>query len=146
MNSNDQLDLKGSCLVGCDVGISTTFTFNLYLLNSTTSDWTPFTNASYYFTHGTANTELTILKELFADFPAQTIWKIELVSTIYYSANESFQGVTSKTIYVNFSPLPGTCDVLPKNGTTNTLYVVMCDLWSDSDGSITNYAFYGMII
>ena len=142
VNSNDQLDLLGSCLVGCD-GISTTYTYNLYMLNSVTKQWISFTNTSYYYTTGQSNMNLTILKNLFVDYPTQVIWKIEFVANVMIATNQSYQGSTSNTIFVNFSPLPGNCDILPKNGTTSTLYTIMCDSWSDPDGSIKSYAFYG---
>jgi hypothetical protein len=66
INANDQLDLKGSCLSGCDKE-SSIFTYNLFMLNSSSNQWISFTNNSYYFYTGlNPQTDLTI-KERFDD-------------------------------------------------------------------------------
>jgi ssDNA-binding Zn-finger/Zn-ribbon topoisomerase 1 len=46
-------------------------------------------------------------------------------------------------IYVNFPPLPGICTVSPTEGNTTSLFTISCNSWTDPDGSVTNYAFYG---
>ncbi len=138
--------MKGSCLVGCDS--SSSYTFNLYFLNAGTSQWSLLTNSSYYYTSGQSNTDLTILDNLFNDFPSQAIWKVELsvnvVSTLY--SNQTFQGLSSMQIYVNFPPLPGSCAVSPTEGNTTSLFYFICNSWTDPSGFVTNYAFYGNIL
>ena len=135
--------MKGSCLVGCDS--SSIYTFNLYFFNTGSSQWSLLANSSYYYTSGKSKTDLTIFDNLFSDFPSQAIWKVELtvsvVSTLY--SNQTFQGLTSMQIYVNFPPLPGICTVNPTEGNTTSLFTISCNSWTDPDGSITNYAFYG---
>jgi hypothetical protein len=134
----------GSCLVGCDS--SSIYTFKLYFLNSTSGQWSLFTNSLYYYTSGKSNTDLTILNNLFSDYPSQAIWKVELtVSLATTSTNETFQGTSSMQIYVNFPPSPGICTVSPTQGNTTSLFTITCNSWSDADGSITNYAFYGKV-
>ena len=144
INSNDQLDLKGSCLIGCTADSSLAYTYNIYLFNSPLNQWIPFTNSSYYRRNGHLNSDITILKDLFEDFPSQTIWKIELIINVLYTNNQSYSGYVSMKIYVNFSPRPGTCDISPRVGTTNTLFFIYCDQWTDADsGSISSFDYYG---
>ena len=135
----------GSCLVGCESSAS--YLFNLYKFISGTNQWSLFTNSSYYFTSGQSNTGFSILKYLFSDNLSQTIWKVELVinAVSIASTNQSFQGKASMQILVNFPPLPGVCEVFPKEGNTTTIFNIFCDLWTDTDGIIKKYVFYGII-
>ena len=117
------------------------------MLTSSNNQWSLFTNFAYYFTTGPSNSDLTILKTLFNDYPLQAIWKIELIVTLasLQGTNQTYQGSTSMQIYVNFSPKPGVCTVSPNVGNTTDLFYIICNSWTDPDGSITNYAFYGKI-
>ncbi len=135
----------GSCLVECDS--SAKYSFNLYKFISGTNQWSLFTNSSYYFTSGQSNSGFSILKDLFSDNLSQTIWKAELVinSVSKTNTNQSFQGKASMQILVNFSPLPGVCEVFPREGNTTTLFNIFCDNWTDTNGIITKYVFYGII-
>jgi hypothetical protein len=121
------------------------FTYKLYALNAGTNVWSLFTNSSYYFTSGPSNTGLTILESLFSDYPTLIVWKIELIVNVASNLlpNETYEGKTSVQIYVNFSPIPGVCSVSPTEGNTTSLFYIICNSWSDPDGSVTNYAFYG---
>ena len=134
-------------MVGCDG--SSIYTFKLYFLNSTSGEWALFTNSLYYSTSGQYNTDLTIFDNLFSDYPTQAIWKVELIVSSVSSAlftNETYQGKSSMQIFVNFPPLPGICTVSPTEGNTTTLFTISCNSWTDPDGSVTNYAFYGKAI
>ena len=142
MNSNDQLDLVGSCLVGC-TGSDLTYEFNLYMLDSSSNTWILFTNSSYYFTWGSSNSNLTILKNLFDDHSLQTIWKIQLNVIVAYG-NQSYTGSTSVQVLVNYPPLLGVCDINPRNGTTSTLFQISCNGWTDVSGTVTLFSFYGI--
>ena len=137
--------MKGSCLVGCDG--SSVYTFKLYFLDSTSGEWSLLTNSLYFYTSGKSNTDLTILDNLFSDYPSQAIWKVEL--TVSFTSalftNETYQGTSSMQIYVNFPPLPGICTVNPTEGNTTSLFTISCNSWTDPDGSIANYAFYGKV-
>jgi hypothetical protein len=117
------------------------------MYQSATNQWSLFSNSSYYFTTDQSNRDLTILKKLFSDFSSQIIWKIELIvnaaSSSNIHTNETYQGSTSMKIYVNFSPLPGVCNVSPNEGNTTSLFYIVCNSWTDPGGSVTNYAFYG---
>jgi hypothetical protein len=82
---------------------------------------------------------------LFSDYPSQAIWKVELTVSLTSTllTNETYQGKSSMQIYVNFPPLPGICTVSPTEGNTTSLFTISCNSWTDPDGSINNYAFYG---
>ena len=117
------------------------------MLNPRTNLWTLFTNSAYYFTSGNMNTDLTVLENLFSDNPLQIVWKIELaveVTSAFYP-NQTYQGLTSMQIFVNFPPLPGVCDVNPKFGNSSDQFFITCNSWSDPGGGIINYVFYGKI-
>jgi len=141
VNANDQLDLKGSCLVGCN-GTSLVYSYNIYMLQSPTT-WVPFTNPSYFQQSGSLNSVLTVSQQLFADYPAQIIWKIELVLQVVLSANETYFSPSSMSIFVNFPPIPGTCDVFPKSGNTSMQYSIICNNWADASGVVVTFVFYG---
>ena len=140
INANDQFDLNGLCIVGCNA-TNLIYTFNIYMLIAT--QWQVFSNSSYYYTSGASNNDLTIKKNLFSDYPNQVYWKVELVLQQYNSPNESYFGYSSMQVYVNFPPLPGKCDITPKNGSTTTLFNLFCDQWTDNSGTIKSYDFYG---
>jgi hypothetical protein len=143
INAYDQLDLIGSCLVGC-MGNSPIYTYNLYMLNNITNQWIPFTKSSYYYqTDLTPNSFLTIRQNLFEDFPSQIIWKVELVVNTVLSNNENVNGSTSMIFNVNFPPKSGSCDINPKNGTTSTQFKIICTNWVYSNGAMAKYSFYG---
>jgi hypothetical protein len=140
INANDQLDLKGSCLSVCSKE-SSIFTYNLFMLNTGSNQWISFTNNSYYFYTGLSpQTDLTIKEKLFRDFPSQTIWKIELN---VYVPRTTTSGSTSILFLVNFPPINGSCDITPKNGTTNTLFSISCWNWFDTDGYLDSFSYYG---
>jgi hypothetical protein len=117
------------------------------MYQSATNQWYLFTNSSFYFTTGRSNRDLTILKNLFSDYSSQIIWKIELIVYTEQASNtptnQTDQGSTSMKIYVNFSPLPGVCNISPNEGNTTSLFHIICSSWTDPDGSVSNYAFYG---
>ena len=142
INSNDQLDLKGSCLSKCD-GISIAYSFSIFTLDSTLNTWTPFTNNLYFFTTGLSNSYLVVFKDLFRDYSSQVIWKIQSNIELITFANETLSASTSMIVYVNYSPRNGVCMASPISGTTNTLFSINCNNWIDTDGSVVSYSYYG---
>ena len=142
INSNDQLDLEGVCLNKCD-GLRLTYTYYLYMLNTSINTWISFTNNSYFFKSNQSESNLIILKDLFKDYPNVVYWKFKMTVDLLTYANESFTTYSSLLFYVNFSPLNGTCDAGPKQGTVETIFSISCDYWFDRDGSIASYSYYG---
>ena len=145
INGNDQLDLKGLCLSGCQNGDILTYSYNLYLLNTSTNQWKSLNNDSYFYLSGKNLSDFTIRKELFSDFYTQKIWKIDLLlNDINPLLNLTQIATSSLIVYVNQPPELGTCDINPKSGTTSTLFSISCSDWFQSDGSqVMNYVFYG---
>ena len=141
INANDQLDLKGLCLSGCDIN-ENYYTYTLYML--ITNQWIPFTNTSYYFYTGSMpQTSLTVKDDLFRDYPLQKAWKIEL-NVFVPSKNKS--GSASIQFFVNIPPQQGSCDVNPKQATSNTSFSISCMNWVDSDGLLSSISYYGIKI
>ena len=140
INANDQLDLKGACINGCDLNNLSFYNYSLYMLTS--KKWIPFTNTSYYYTTGLSpQKDLTVKEDLFIDYSLQIIWKIEL-DVFVPSKNTS--GSTSIVFYINFPPRSGSCTINPQNGTTDTLFSISCINWIDLDGILDSYSFYGI--
>ena len=142
INANDELDLIGYCLSNCD-GLSLTYTFYIYMLNSSSNNWIPFTNESYFYKSADADSNLIISNDLFKLHSHQHIWKMELSVTVLTYTYQNLTGDSSILFYVNFPPLNGTCDIEPKNGTTNDIFNIECDNWSDGEGNIASYSYYG---
>jgi hypothetical protein len=140
INANDQLDLQGSCLSGCDIN-ENYYNYTLYMLIS--NQWIPLTNTSYFFYTGLMpQTSLNVKEDLFQDYPLQKIWKIEL-NVFVPSKNTS--GSTSIKFYVNFPPQQGSCDINPKLATTNTSFSISCMNWVDPDGILSFISYYSII-
>ena len=143
VNSNDQLDLKGSCLSQCD-GKSLAYNYELSSWNTVLNQWILFApNNSYYYTTGKTNSNLVITKKLFEDFSSQIIWKVDLNLDVKTYDDERLTSTTSLLFYVNFSPKNGTCNLNSKNATTNEIFLFSCMNWIDPDGSVASYAYYG---
>jgi len=139
INSNDQLDLHGSCL-NCLVGESLDFKYKLYSRTLTSDPWVFFAKENFFFTSGQSFSDLTLKEELFGNYSSYKYWKIELMIT---KTGRNVTGVSSVVFYVNFPPHLGQCFVEPNAGTTLTQFSINCVDWIDSDGSLVNFAFYG---
>jgi hypothetical protein len=110
-------------------------------LNSSTNQWTLFTRSEYFFTSGLDL--LTLKEEIFLDNPSIIIWKIELE---FHISSRNVSGKSSMLFSVNFPPRTGYCTVNPENGTSQTLFRIKCTNWVDTEGSVSNFAFYGKFI
>ncbi len=106
--------------------------------------WIQFNMTRYYIQSGHQYEQLTIKKQLFRDFPF-VFWKFQLTGNLIITENVTSQGVTSKSFFVNYSPINGMCDVEPKNGTTSDIFNLFCLNWIDSEGFVTQYVYYGKI-
>ena len=139
INANDQLDIKGACLSGCDRDLNY-YNFRLYMFNS--NQWISFPNTSYYFKTGISpQHDLTVKEDLFQDYSFQAIWKIELE---VFLPKRNINGSTSIVFLVNYPPRFGFCNIDPRNGTTNTIFSISCLNWIDSDGGLDSYSYYGI--
>ena len=142
VNANDQLDLKSSCTIGCEsLSSSYEFFYNVYYMtNNQFVLVTSNTTSPYFTSSGPHKSDLSVASSLFNDFASQLLWKFELN---LFVANKNFTATTSLLISVNHPPKSGSCDIQPKNGTTQTLFNIYCDSWMDEVGTVTAFAFYG---
>ena len=142
INANDQLDLRGTCISGCNTNDKLTYSYDLYMLNTSSNQWVLFEeNNSYSSLTGKTKSDLIISKNLFTNFSMQIIWKITL---ILFDESQQKNGTSSLIVYVNQPPGSGSCKIFPLNGTTNTLFNILCVDWIDPiDGIVVNYVFYG---
>lgn len=82
---------------------------------------------------------------MFSNNPTQFEWKIEFNLLSNTPTNGVATGTSSMTILVNQLPYGGKCVVAPLSGITfNTTFVFNCSNWSDYDGYIASYSFYGL--
>ena len=141
INANDQLDLNGLCTRGCENKTSI-YTYQLFMLNSSSSQWIPFTGNFYYFYTGLASsqTDLTVKEELFQDYSHISVWKVELN---VFNPSENTSGSAAVHFLVNFPPKNGSCDINLKNGSTDSLFSIVCSNWFDSDGKLDSFSYYG---
>ena len=144
INSNDQLDLEGLCLSGCD-GLSLTYDFNLFMLDLANRKWIPFNaSLSYLIRLNQSSKDVTISKDLFEDYPNQNYWKVKMTTHLLtFTFKENTSSESSIYFHVNHSPWNGTCDINPRNGSTQDVFKISCDFWLDIDGNILTYAYYG---
>ena len=139
INSNDQLDLIGSCLKEC-TGKTLAYSYIIYNKNT----FAQFTNSSYFYQTGQTKSDLTILSDLLLQNTDVLELSVELILNLTTIDNQQIIGSTKLSFYVNQPPIPGTCDIMPKNGTTSDWFNIYCDLWTDAaDGTYVNYTFYG---
>lgn len=64
-------------------------------------------------------------------------WKFEVTFTFDQQTSSS-----ALNFIVNRSPVNGSCEIEPKNGTINTLFNISCPNWNDEDG-IKDYSIFG---
>jgi hypothetical protein len=86
---------------------------------------------------------LTLNEDIFRDHSSIIFWKIELEVLI---SSRNVNGKSSILFFVNFPPRFGNCTVNPENGSTKTLFGIICANWIDSEGSVFNFVFYGKFI
>lgn len=91
---------------------------------------------STYAYLGRDTTNLTTVNNLFLDNPQIQYWRFEVVYSL--SAGRSSGSID---FVLNQPPANGQCSIKPLNGTTSTLFSIICSYWFDSDG-IKDYSFY----
>lgn len=79
----------------------------------------------------------TVTNNLFLGNPQVSYWRFEVVYSFV-------SGTSSSTIsfVMNQPPQNGSCSISPLNGTTSTLFTIVCSSWLDKNG-IKDYSFYG---
>jgi hypothetical protein len=84
---------------------------------------------------------------LFLTFSNVSSWKIELFISTQSVLNGYSNGYSSFIIAPNRLPLPGHCTIYPLKGIADVTYFnISCFDWTDLDGQIIRYEFYGKIL
>jgi hypothetical protein len=79
----------------------------------------------------------TATNNLFLDNPLVVYWRFGVVYTFVSGTSSS-----AISFVMNQPPQNGSCSISPLNGTTSTLFTIVCSNWSDKNG-IKDYSFYG---
>ena len=80
---------------------------------------------------------LTITNDLFLENSNILYWRFEAVYSFLSEIS-----LSALNFVVNQPPEKGSCSINPLNGTTSTLFTIICPDWVDDDG-IQDYSFYG---
>ena len=112
--------------------------------NSNNNHWIQITNNLYFDSDN--RKEIKIFSKLFDLNKNINYYKIELNMNVEFHNNINLNGSTSTIFYVNQPPKNGNCSFNPKYGTIDTKFKFYCDNWSDEDGKIKNYVFFGKLI
>ena len=89
-----------------------------------------------WISSGRETTNFTTINRLFLENPRIQYWRFEVV---YFLLAGKSSG--SIDFALNQPPTNGFCSINPPNGTTSTLFSIICSNWLDSDG-IKDYSFY----
>ncbi|CAF0876239.1 unnamed protein product, partial [Brachionus calyciflorus] len=160
INPCSQLQILGTCEVGCEDVNSISYSFQIYrkLAKPTVDDaWIPFwmpqnivngtrssngifLNSSHIL--GSNTNQMVMLSELFKLDETAIDYKIDLTVNIIneYGINT---GSSSLKLRRNKLPEKGTCSVTPSEGLAmQTLFSITCTGWQDSDGKVVRYEYY----
>jgi len=116
-------------------------TWNIYsgqIINSSSSyQWILFnqTKNSWFFGKNTSN--FTAMNQLFLQYPSIQVWRFEVVYSFLTEISTS-----ALNFIINQPPQNGSCSISPSNnGTTSTLFTILCSNWYDED-EIKDYSVY----
>lgn len=87
---------------------------------------------------GTNTSNFTASNRLFTDNPSIIYWCFEVVYTFMSERSSS-----ALNFEINQRPQSGYCSITPSNGTTSTMFSILCQDWKDKDG-IKDFSFYGL--
>lgn len=98
------------------------------------------------FISGESANKVALYPALFSVDPNVILWKVEgsirAISEIYGLASSQ----SSLVLATNKLPTGGSCSIDPLEGITmDTEFTVVCQNWTDIDGNITKYEFYGKL-
>ena len=99
------------------------------------SQWTLFNRTDNWF-FGKNTSNFTATNQLFLSNPQIKFWKFEVVYSFLTETSTS-----ALSFVINQPPYNGSCSISPQNGTTSTLFTILCSDWFDEDG-IKDYTFY----
>ncbi|CAF4665152.1 unnamed protein product [Rotaria sp. Silwood1] len=115
-------------------------TWNIYQGSmNTTMQWTLLPNIrtyAYNWFFGIDSENFTATKDLFINYPSVKYWRFEVIYSM-----DSIHGIGAIDFMINSPPENGTCSISPHNGTTTTLFTIICENWIDANG-VRDYSFY----
>lgn len=90
--------------------------------------WKEFSWKNFLWYKGRNRSNFTAKNRLFLENPHITLWRFEIVYQFLTASSSS-----SLNFIINTPPVNGTCSINPTNGTTNTLFTIVCSNWFDDD-------------
>lgn len=144
VNSNNNLQLTGECVDGCEGASSIQYVYKVYPNTGTETNKIFNTNiyslSNAWFKGNPNSNELSIISETFNNMSSVKHWKVTL--SVIVDMNKV--GESSLIFNVNSKPFGGTCSVNSNNGYALTSYfTIKCLNWQDSDGEIMRYEYQG---
>ncbi|CAF5043887.1 unnamed protein product, partial [Rotaria sp. Silwood1] len=106
--------------------------WNIYqgtILSSNIIQWKMLNEINTYeniWFYGRYTKNFTATKQLLIQYPHIEYWRFEVIYSFF-----SETGSSSLNFLINHPPKNGSCSASPLNGTTNTLYDISCEYWSD---------------
>ncbi|CAF0985088.1 unnamed protein product [Brachionus calyciflorus] len=142
--ANDIL-LETYCQYGCQYIDSIIFTYEVYKKTSILGDWLELDQREMEYVSGNFTKEFNIQSALF-NISSFIYLKIELTTTIT-SLGYSKSSKNISLFKKNSKPFGGECIMDKYNGTSlETNFTITCNQWTDSDGFIARYEYYGLIL
>lgn len=87
------------------------------------------------------------MPSLFEKYKDTFNWKIELSLESITDQSGTSTGYSSLILYKNQIPTNGTCSINPTSGyAMDTLFNISCWNWTDPDGFIVKYEYFGEFI
>ena len=87
---------------------------------------------------------LTLMPSLFEKYSDTLNWKIELSLEAITDQSGTSTGFSSLILLRNQVPKNGTCAIYPTRGyAMDTLFNISCSNWTDPDGFIAKYEYFG---
>ena len=158
VNPTTQVALFSTCLGSCSSLMNITWHIYQGLDGALkTVQWTPFNQTAQYeniwffgrcitqfliiisllMNAGRNTTNFTATHQLFLANPHVRYWRFEVVFSFATETSSS-----ALQFVVNQPPSNGSCSISPLQGTTSTIFTVLCPDWFDEDG-LKDYALIG---
>ncbi len=151
INPNNQLMITGTCLNGtCDNVNAITYQYYVWQLWQLSSSdiqqkWLPYSSANTSDLANSDTLDLVIRKSLFDNNNSTQQWKVQLLTTTLSQSGYA-TGLSSIIIQLNQLPTNGSCSANPLSGyASSTNFVINCTGWTDPDGYIVQYSYFGWL-
>ncbi|UJR17607.1 hypothetical protein I4U23_004503, partial [Adineta vaga] len=140
INPTTQVALFSLCIGNCTLLERTQWFIYEGIFDESTGkvEWSSFASVESYKNQifGISASNLTATNYIFLNNPDITYWRFEVV---YFFPLENTS--SSLNFIISQPPQDGFCSINPMNGTTSTVFTIVCSDWFDDDG-IKDYSFY----